>query len=366
MTTYLVQNIETFETITTFASTEAFDTWMDESSLYGIVSLDSDADGEYDFVALVAPLSGPDFVMDETTGEMEPVEDIDPAAELAAKMEIMMELDNADEEIFAAITVQDTVREEASAEGNVLAAGQAVLDEWVAESETMSEWTCGGEPIPLLTINGKTQAEFEAEQAADETTITKKKPRKARKTKTKSRTKAKGANMSQPKRIRNFEILVSFIEANPGVSRTDVFNDASLLLALRSSAQIAAIGKGDKVEVKRWNRRLNFLIRESKRQGVDIQIERKGRVAHYTIVPASGQLELPFDEAAEARNAAITGDLVTDETVIEKPAVDVKRAEEPENVSLNFEDLLATLDDDAATVTSDDQVAFENAKEMLK
>ena len=171
---------------------------------------------------------------------------------------------------------------------------------------------------------------------------------------------------TQPKRIRNFEILCAYIEANPGVSRTDVFNDASLLLALRTSAQIAAIGNGDKLEVKRWNRRLNFLIRESKRQGVDIQIERKGRVAHYTIVPASGQLELPFDEAAEKRNAAITGDIVTDEVVIEKPVVDVKRADEPENVSLNFEDLLAQLDDDAATITSDDQVAFNEAKEMLK
>ena len=99
---------------------------------------------------------------------------------------------------------------------------------------------------------------------------------------------------------------------------------------------------------------------------MDLQIERKGRVAHYTIVPASGQLELPFDDAAKKRNSAITGDLVTDETVIEKPAVDVKRAEEPENVSLNFEDLLATLDNDEALITSDDQVAFENAKNMLK
>ena len=171
--------------------------------------------------------------------------------------------------------------------------------------------------------------------------------------------------MSQPKKIRNFEILCAFIEANPGVSRTDVFNDASLLLALRSSTQIAAIGNGDKLEVKRWNRRLNFLIRESKRQGIDIQIERKGRVAHYTIVPASGQLELPFDDAAEKRNAAITGDVVTDE-VIEAPVVDPKRSEEEANQNLSFEALLATLDEDAATVTSDDQVAFEKAQEMLK
>ena len=171
--------------------------------------------------------------------------------------------------------------------------------------------------------------------------------------------------MSQPKKIRNFEILCAFIEANPGVSRTDVFQHQDLLQPLRTKEQRKAIAGGDKLEIKRWNRRLNFLIRESKRQGVDIQIERKGRVAHYTIVPASGQLELPFDEAAEARNATITGDVVTDE-VIEAPVVDPKRSEEEANQNLSFEALLATLDEDAATVTSDDQVAFEKAQEMLK
>ena len=142
--------------------------------------------------------------------------------------------------------------------------------------------------------------------------------------------------------MRNFEILASHIESNPGVSRTDVFADAGLQNALRTKAQVAAIAKGDKAEVKRWNRRLNFLIREMRRQGVDIQIERKGRVAHYTIGKPSGQLELPFDEAAEARNATITG-----ETVVDKPAVDPKRAEEASNQMVDFEALLATLDEEA-------------------
>ena len=167
--------------------------------------------------------------------------------------------------------------------------------------------------------------------------------------------------------MRNFEILAAFIESNPGVSRTDVFGDAGLQSSLRTPAQIKAIAAGDKLEIKRWNRRLNFLIRESGRQGVDIQIERKGRIAHYTIVPASGQLELPFDDAAEKRNSAIIGgDAANVEVEIEAPAVDVKRADEPENVSLNFEDLLAQLDEDEALITSDDQVAFNEAKEMLK
>ena len=187
---------------------------------------------------------------------------------------------------------------------------------------------------------------------------------------------------TQPKKIRNFEILVSFIEANPGVSRTDVFADAGLQASLRTPAQIKSIAAGDKLETKRWNRRLNFLLRESKRQGVEINIERKGRIAHYTVVPASGQLELPFDAAAEARNAAITfdpnhvyadGSSASAEANAEAKAeaaieakFDARRADEPENVSLNFEDLLAQLDEDEALITSDDQVAFENAKNMLK
>ena len=173
---------------------------------------------------------------------------------------------------------------------------------------------------------------------------------------------------TQPKKIRNFEILVAFIEANPGVSRTDVFADAGLQSSLRTKAQVAGIAAGDKTEVKRWNRRLNFLIRESKRQGVEIQIERKGRVAHYTIIKDK-QLELPSTEAAAARNEAIVH--AAEEASVEveatvAPKVDTRRADEPENVSMNFEDLLATLDDDAALITSDDQTAFEAAKEMLK
>ena len=153
--------------------------------------------------------------------------------------------------------------------------------------------------------------------------------------------------MPQPTKIRNFEILASFIEARPGVSRTDVFNDASLLLALRTSAQIAAIGKGDKPEVKRWNRRLNFLIREMRRQGVDIQIERKGRVAHYTVGAPSGQLELPFTPAAETRNSAIIGNDDSVEVLTPPTPIGFTRADDEANVNLSFEDLLSTLDDEA-------------------
>jgi len=326
MTNILVTNIETFETITTFDSMDAFDAWMDDNAEYGIVSLDTDADGEYGWVALVAPLDGPDFMMDTVTGEMEPVV-------------------------------------------NQRAIQKAAIVEAIDSIEAAKMNDVPQEQILAMLNNEATPS---ADDSDDDTTIITKpaKQKKSRKSKVKSNTqsKAKGAKMStQTKSIRNFEILCAFIEANPGVSRTDVFADSGLQSSLRTPAQIKAIAAGDKLEVKRWNRRLNFLIRESGRQGVDIQIERKGRVAHYTITPASGQLELPFDDAAAARNAAITGDDVANvEVEVEAPAVDVRRADEPENVSLNFEDLLATLDADEATITSDDQIAFENAKEMLK
>ena len=338
MNQILVQNIETFATLNTFADLDAFDAWM-ETAPYGIVSLDQDADGEYAWVALVAPEDGPDFIMDIDTGEMEPVEDIDPQAELTAKMDIMMELDNDDEEIFAAITVQDSMNDASQEEilavinnprtdenglvigspeqkeavakelhDRMLAEGKAILEEWMAEDET---------PAPA-------------------------KPRKNRKTSK----KVNKAKTNKGAKMRNFEILAAFITNNPGVSRTDVFQDPGLLTSLRTTPQIQGIANGDKAEVKRWNRRLNFLIREMRRQGVDIQIERKGRIAHYTIGKPSGQLELPFDAAAKARNATIIGDDATD-VVIDKPAVDPKRATEAPDQSLDFEALLATLDEEA-------------------
>ena len=56
MQTYIVQNIETIETITTFQSTEEFDLWMEQHEYdYGLVDLCEDPDKEYDLVAFVAP-----------------------------------------------------------------------------------------------------------------------------------------------------------------------------------------------------------------------------------------------------------------------------------------------------------------------
>ncbi len=296
----LVQNIETFATITRLTVdvdkgetvTERVDQYFQSGAQHrwGIVSLDDDADGEYMSVMLVAPVDGPDFVFDTDTGEMEPVENVDSNVEVATKLDIAMELDMNDvpqEQIVAMLTA----------------------DEQPAKT-----------PAP-------------------------KKPRKARKSKSKSKT-VKKAKANKGAKMRNFEILAAFIEKYPGVSRTDVFCHQDLLQPLRTKAQRQAIAAGDKLEIKRWNRRLNFLIREMRRQGVDIQIERKGRVAHYTIGKPSGQLELPFDEAAEARNATITGNDVTD-VVIESVKVDPKRATEAANQSLDFEALLATLDEEA-------------------
>ena len=326
----LVQNVETFETITRLTvdvdsgetATKRIDQYFSKNDKWGIVSLDDDADGEYMNVLLVAPVDGPDFMMDMTTGEMEPVEDIDPAAELEAKMDIAMEIDNADEEFFLALETQDALKSEG-------------LGPWLKDVEEAST-------ITDLKSFDEFLEDFDV--VTDEP-----KPRNTRKSKTKSLTKAKGAKMSTQPKQRNFEILAAFITNNPGVSRTDVFQDPGLLTSLRTMDQMQSIANGDKLEVKRWNRRLNFLIREMRRQGVDIQIERKGRVAHYTVGTPSGQLELPFDEAAEARNSAIIGNDVTDE-VLEAPVPaknDAMRLVEEPNQNLDFDALLATLDDEA-------------------
>jgi len=288
MTTYLVQNIETFATITTFASEAAFDTWMSESTVYGIVSLDTDADGEYDYVALVAPLTSPDF--DAVAPEPIPSAD----AELEAKLDIMFEIDT---------------------------------------EETIS--------IPAAPS----------------------KPRKKRKSKnTNTNTQSKGKTM------KNHEILAAFITKYPGVTRTDVFQHQDLLQPLRTEAQRRAIAAGDKLEIKRWNSCINRFIRKIRRDGTDITVVGQGKSATYTIGQPDGQLELPFDDAAEARNAAINGNesaAVVEEAPI-PPKQDAMRLVEEPNQSLDFESLLAQLDDDAALVLTDDQVAFKAAQEMIK
>ena len=152
--------------------------------------------------------------------------------------------------------------------------------------------------------------------------------------------------------MKNHQYLQQLITDNPGISRTEVFVDAPLRNKLISKATSAKINSGDKLETKRYNRRLNRFIRQIRRDGVDIRIKRIGRVAHYTIADAT-QLELPFDLKAEARNSLIIGNDVDNEDLASATPVVFTRADEDENQNLSFEDLLATLDDEAvADVTN--------------
>ena len=186
------------------------------------------------------------------------------------------------------------------------------------------------------------------------------KPRKQRKSKnTNTNTQSKGKTM------KNHEILAAFISANPGVTRATVFSDAGLQGSLRTPAQVTAIAAGDKMETKRWNSCINRFIRKIRRDGTDITVVGQGKTATYTIGQPDGQLVLPFDEAAEAHNATIIGN-ESAEVVEDTPKVDPKRAEEAPNQQLSFESLLAQLDEDEATITSDDQAAFEAAQKMIK
>jgi hypothetical protein len=164
---------------------------------------------------------------------------------------------------------------------------------------------------------------------------------------------------------KQYEILSTYISANPGVTRTVVFSDASLLAQLRTPAAVALLATGDKVETKRWNRRLNFLIRDMRRGGVDIRIERQGGSACYTILGGEAK-ELPFSKPVP-RSPVESVKVIEEELA---PAslivVDTKRSDEPQDVMMNFDDLLSQLDDDEATITSDDQIAFKAAREMIK
>ena len=218
----------------------------------------------------------------------------------------------------------------------------AVTNEPIAEEETevvLEEWTA---------TDGRTII-----------TPAPKKPRKQRKSKnTQSNTQTKGKTM------KNHDILAAFISANPGVTRATIFSDAGLQGSLRSPAQVTAIAAGDKMEVKRWNSCINRFIRKIRRDGTDITVVGQGKTATYTIGQPDGQLVLPFDDAAVAHNAAIIGDDSADN--VEAPKVDPKRAEEAPNQQLSFESLLAQLDEEEATITSDDQTAFEEAQKMLK
>ena len=142
--------------------------------------------------------------------------------------------------------------------------------------------------------------------------------------------------------------LQALITSNPGISRTEVFVDASLRGKLITKEVSAKINAGDKLETKRYNRRLNRFIRQIKRDGLDITVERKGRVAHYTIGAPDGQLELPFTAAAQLRNAATLGLFEEEELAAPTPIpVAFTRADEDDNQNLSFEDLLATLDEEA-------------------
>jgi len=306
----LVQNIETFEHIISLnidglSPENALSAWL-ETRDYGIVSFDEDPDGEFGYIALVASTDGPDFMLDEVTGEMEPVEKIDPAVELELKLDIAMELENDADEAF-------------------------LLSIEAAEADLIPVLVDDINLAPLPT---------EANPIVNPVAFT-----------PPSKNSTKGTKMKA------HQYLSQLITNNPGISRVDVFANQDLRDQLIDPLVQAKINTSDKLEVKRWNRRLNRFIRQIRRDGEDIRIERTKNVASYTIGSASGQLEIPFDTAAASRNSAITDNNVSDEVLDEATPIAAfemdagNRATEDKNVDLSFEDLLSTLDDEAvATV----------------
>ena len=154
-------------------------------------------------------------------------------------------------------------------------------------------------------------------------------------------TATKGAKMKA------HQYLAQLIIDNPGISRTTVFADISLRTRFMKLPIIMMIDAGDKLETKRWNRRLNRFIRQIRRDGDDIRIARIGRVATYSIGAPDGQLEIPFTGAEALRNFAITRKDEGDEVLEAPTPIAFSRNTEDADQSLSFEALLSTLDEDA-------------------
>jgi len=152
-------------------------------------------------------------------------------------------------------------------------------------------------------------------------------------------------NTNSGAKMKAHEYLAQLITNNPGISRTAVFTNVALRSRFLSKAVITLVATGDKLETKRYNRRLNRFIRQIRRDGTDISIERIGRVAHYSL-SAGTQLEIPFDLKTEARNSLVIGNNFDNEELEAASSVNF-RADEDANVNLSFEDLLSTLDDEA-------------------
>ena len=77
-------------------------------------------------------------------------------------------------------------------------------------------------------------------------------------------------------KMKAHEYLAELIKSNPGISRTDVFTDATLRTRFLSKVVVAKIDAGDKLETKRYNRRLNRFIRQIRRDGDVVEVERVG------------------------------------------------------------------------------------------
>ncbi len=162
---------------------------------------------------------------------------------------------------------------------------------------------------------------------------------------------------------KQYKILSTYISANPGVTRTVILADAGLLAAIRTPASVALIAAGDKAETKRWKRRLNFLIRDMRRAGVDIRIQRIDGSACYAILGnttkekesslflGGATKELPFSKPVP-RSFGGVNVVKEDLAPASFIAIDIKRMDEPQDVTMNFDDLLAQLDGIISDCTS--------------
>tara|TARA_B100001250_G_scaffold182982_1_gene157485 strand:- start:1828 stop:2664 length:837 start_codon:yes stop_codon:yes gene_type:complete len=247
-------------------STDLIGDFLENNSV-SIVSLDEDLANETGYYAVVA-LDEEDTIDEESDLAM------------ATKLEIALELEDLDDDLFP-----------------------VEVDMWGGEGE--GEWV---KPVPFTPPATITKKEFN------------------RKQKESSATAKKKAHMH----------LFEMIKANPGITRLEIFASQSLRDKLLDPLQQAKINSSDKLEIKRWNRRLNRFLRQIKRDGNTVSRTVEGvkaagsRAIRYEL--ENTQLPLDFGPQNDVTVGAIT------------------RGDEAPDQVLDFDALLESLDNEAVGI----------------
>ena len=138
--------------------------------------------------------------------------------------------------------------------------------------------------------------------------------------------KRKSKAAATPK-IKVHTLLFDLISSTPGITREAVLVDTGLRSACLTPKGLAGVKAADKLETKRWGRKINRFLRQIRRDGHDVIVTRTKTAVTYAIAGTE-----TVDTAEEVIEVIKTPDASRD-------------AEEADQL-LTFDSLLAELDDD--------------------